>query len=31
MPSILKPDLKALVWLGIGAVVLPKALKMVKR
>ena len=31
MPEVLKPDMKALVWLVIGAVVLPKALKMVKR
>ena len=31
MPSVLKPDVKALVWLGIGAFVLPRAIKMVKR
>jgi len=31
MPAVLKPDLKALVWLGIGALVLPKVLKTVKR
>lgn len=30
MPSILKPDMKALVWLAIGVFVLPHALKMVK-
>ncbi len=31
MPEILKPDLKALVWLGIGAVVLPKVLRLVRK
>jgi hypothetical protein len=31
MPEVLKPDMKALVWLAIGAVVLPKVLKMVKK
>lgn len=30
MPEILKPDAKALVWLAIGAFVLPKVLVMVK-
>ena len=30
MPEILKPDAKALVWLAIGAFVLPKLLVMVK-
>lgn len=30
MPEILKPDAKAVVWLLIGAFVLPKALAMVK-
>ncbi len=31
MPEILKPDAKALVWLAIGALVLPRVLKMLKR
>lgn len=31
MPAVLKPDLKALVWLGIGAFVLPKLLSVVTR
>ncbi len=31
MPEILKPDAKALVWLAIGALVLPKVLKMVRK
>jgi hypothetical protein len=26
MPSVLKPDMKALVWLAIGAFVLPKVI-----
>lgn len=30
MPSILKPDMKALVWLAFGAFVVPHVLKMVK-
>lgn len=30
MPEILKPDAKALVWLALGAFVLPKVLQMVK-
>lgn len=30
MPEILKPDLKALVWLAIGAFVAPKVLAMVR-
>jgi len=29
--DLIKPDLKALVWLAIGAFVLPKAIRMVKR
>lgn len=29
MPSILKPDVKALVWLAIGALVLPKVMAAV--
>lgn len=29
MPPILKPDLKALVWAGIGAFVVPKILAMI--
>lgn len=29
MPSVLKPDMKAVVWLVIGAVVLPKVLSKV--
>lgn len=29
MPSVLKPDMKSLVWLAIGAVVLPKVLARV--
>ena len=31
MPAVLKPDLKALVWLALGAFVVPKALALVKR
>lgn len=31
MGGLLKPDLKSLVWLGIGAFVLPYALKFVRR
>lgn len=31
MPTVLKPDLKALVWLAVGAFVVPKVLSMVKR
>lgn len=31
MPEILKPDAKALVWLAIGALVLPRVLKTLKR
>jgi hypothetical protein len=31
MPAVLKPDMKALVWLGIGFVVLPYAVKAVRR
>jgi hypothetical protein len=30
MPELLKPDLKAIVWLAIGAFVLPRVLVMVK-
>ena len=30
MPAVLKPDLKALVWLAIGAVVLPKVIRLVR-
>ena len=29
MPSILKPDMKSLIWLGIGAVLVPKLLRRV--
>lgn len=29
MPAVLKPDLKAVVWLLIGALVLPKAMAYV--
>lgn len=31
MPTVLKPDLKALVWLALGAFVVPKVLSAVKR
>lgn len=31
MPDILKPDLKSLVWLGLGFMVLPRVFKMAKR
>ncbi len=31
MPGILKPDLKSVVWLGIGAFVVPIVLSKVKR
>lgn len=30
MPEILKPNLKALVWLAIGALVVPKVLAKVR-
>jgi hypothetical protein len=30
MPSILKPDMKAVVWLALGLFVAPHVLKMVK-
>lgn len=30
MPSILQPDLKAVVWLAIGFLVLPKVLDLAK-
>jgi hypothetical protein len=30
MPEILKPDLKAVVWLALGFIVLPKVLSAVK-
>jgi hypothetical protein len=30
MPAVLKPDMKAIVWLAIGALVVPHVLKMVK-
>lgn len=30
MPGILKPDLKAVVWLAVGALVVPKVLAMVR-
>lgn len=29
MPDILKPDMKALVWMALGFLVLPKAMAMV--
>lgn len=29
MPNIIKPDLKSLVWLGIGFFVLPRIIKAV--
>lgn len=31
MPDILKPDAKALVWLALGAFVLPMVIKKVKK
>lgn len=31
MPDLLKPDAKALVWLALGAFVLPQVVKVVKR
>lgn len=31
MPAILKPDLKALVWAGIGVLIVPKILSAVRR
>lgn len=31
MPDVLRPNLKALVWLGIGALVVPKVLAAVRR
>ena len=30
MPAVLRPDVKALVWLGIGWFVVPRALAMIK-
>lgn len=30
MPELLKPDMKAIVWLAIGAFVVPYVLKLVK-
>jgi hypothetical protein len=30
MPDVLKPDMKALVWLAIGVLVVPYVLKMVR-
>lgn len=30
MLSLLKPDLKSLVWLAIGAFVVPKVIRMVR-
>lgn len=29
MPNIIKPDLKSLVWLGIGFFVLPRVIKAI--
>lgn len=29
MPDLIKPDMKSLLWLGIGFLVLPKLLKRV--
>ena len=31
MPDILRPDFKALVWLAIGFLVVPMAIKIVKK
>ena len=31
MPTVLKPDMKALVWLGIGAFVVPMVITRVKK
>lgn len=31
MPSVLKPDLKAAVWLGLGLFVAPKVIAAVRR
>ncbi len=31
MPAMLKPDLKAVVWLGIGAFVVPIVLSKIKK
>lgn len=31
MPTVLKPDLKAAVWLAIGALVVPKILARIGR
>lgn len=30
MPAVLKPDLKAVVWLAIGAIVVPKILAAIR-
>jgi hypothetical protein len=31
MPTVLKPDMKAVVWLAIGFLVLPKAIALVTK
>lgn len=31
MPTVLKPDLKAVVWAAIGFLVVPAAMKLVRR
>lgn len=31
MPAVLRPDMKALVWLAIGFLVIPQVLKVVAR
>jgi hypothetical protein len=31
MPDLLKPDMKSLVWLGIGFFAVPYVVKMVRR
>lgn len=30
MPDILKPDMKSLVWLAVGFLVLPRVVRMVR-
>ena len=30
MPTVLRPDMKALVWLAIGAFVLPRVIGMIR-
>ena len=31
VPTVLRPDMKAVVWAGIGLIVVPKVIKAVRR